>query len=125
VDGLAQVPSPGVNQQSRAAIVAEEAALTRESGKGRGVELTGERYSTSAPRVGEEVSEDRVDGRSQSAHLHDLARPGWVEVVEVPAGDFPGLTADWLSDADIAVLDTTYRGRVSRSLTVDEFRMKR
>src|SRR6266446_2941313 len=93
VDGLEQVPSPGVHQQPRAAVVAEEAAPAREGGKGRGVELTGERYRTSAPRVGEEVSQDRVDGRSRSAHLHDLARPGRVEVVEVPAGDLPGRLA--------------------------------
>src|SRR5437867_4000743 len=68
VDGLEQVPAPGVNQQPRATVVTEEAAPAREGGKGRGVELTGEHRGTSAPRVGEEVVEDRVDRRSRSAH---------------------------------------------------------
>jgi len=35
------------------------------------------------------------------------------------------LDADWLRDADIVVVDRTYRGRLSRTLTVDGFTMKR
>jgi len=40
-------------------------------------------------------------------------------------GDETDIDADWLRGADVAVVETSYRGRVSRSLTVDGFVMKR
>jgi len=39
------------------------------------------------------------------------------------AGNSP-LDADWLRDANIAIVETEYRGKLSRDLTVDGFKMK-
>ena len=36
----------------------------------------------------------------------------------------PVLDADWLRDADIAIVETEYRGKLSRDLTIDGFKMK-
>jgi hypothetical protein len=40
------------------------------------------------------------------------------------AADFP-IDAAWLADAQLAVIETAYAGRVARSLTIDGFRMRR
>jgi hypothetical protein len=49
-------------------------------------------------------------------------------VTEFPAresgADAPALDSAWLDGADLAVIETTYAGRVSRTLTIDGFRMR-
>jgi len=40
-------------------------------------------------------------------------------------GDVPSLDASWLQEADLAIVVTSYAGRVGRSLTVDGFRLEK
>ena len=39
-------------------------------------------------------------------------------------GTGAGIDAAWLADADLAVIETAYAGRVSRSIVVEGFRMR-
>jgi hypothetical protein len=41
-----------------------------------------------------------------------------------PAGAMPPIDATWLDGADLAVIETAYAGRVTRTLTVDGFKMR-
>jgi ABC-type transport system involved in multi-copper enzyme maturation permease subunit len=45
--------------------------------------------------------------------------------VDAPIESKPVLDASWIDHAELAIVETTYAGRVSRSISIDDFRMAR
>ena len=116
----------GAASLSRPSVPKHYDFVLRNAARGEAVLGQTQPLSAPGPRVASVFIPGGISmGSASPAFGFDLV----VEVTEFPArgeetAATPPIDAAWLDGADIVVIETAYAGRVTRTLTVDEFKMR-